>query len=265
MTLFRTSLLVSLVASVALLPAVAEVPTGVEQDFTVDGRIALDACQATVETYLRGTLTTTRALAATGEAASGEWERMRGLLAVLADSDREAAAVWYARPDGSYFTVEKGPTGESLRDRAYFPALLAGRDVTGALVISKSTGKRSVIVASPVRVDGKVTGAVGVSIDAVTLASWLDRSVRLPADTVFYALDDQGRTALHRASDLIFVFPSDVGSPTLSDAVKTMLGQPEGVVRYQYAGSDKTALFQHSALTGWVFVLGKAHAAAAVE
>jgi methyl-accepting chemotaxis protein len=184
---------------------------------------------------------------------------MRGPLAVLADGVKENAAVWFARPDGSYFTVEKGPTGESLGDRAYFPDLLAGRDVVGALVISKSTGRRSLIVASPVFVDGKVTGAVGVSLDAARLAASLDAAIRLPKDVVFYALDGQGRTALHRAGDLIFVFPSDVGSPTLSDAVKTMLSKPEGVVEYAYSGSNKTAVFERSELTGWVFVLGKSH------
>jgi len=30
-------------------------------------------------------------------------------------------------------------------------------------------------------------------------------------------------------------------------------------VHYRYAGSERTALFQRSPLTGWVFVLGKAH------
>jgi hypothetical protein len=171
--------------------------------------------------------------------------------------DGYQAAVWFAQPDGAYFTVDKGATGETLRERAYFPALLAGRDVVGALVVSKSTGQRALIVASPVLVDGKVVGAVGVSLDAAKLASSLDHAIRFPADVVFYALDQQGRTALHRAGELIFVFPSDVGSSTLSDAVKTMLSRPEGVVHYRYAGSEKTALFQRSELTGWVFVLGR--------
>jgi hypothetical protein len=110
-----------------------------------------------------------------------------------------------------------------------------------------------------VLVDGQVTGAVGVSLDAARLAASLEQAIRFPPDIVFYALDHEGRTALHRAGELIFVFPSDVGSPTLSDAVKTMLSKPEGVVEYQYAGSDRTAMFERSGLTGWVFVLGKSH------
>ena len=58
------------------------------------------------------------------------------------------------------------------------------------------------------------------------------------------------------------MFPSDVGSPTLGDAVKAMLSKREGVVAYVYSGSDKTAVFERSALTGWVFVLGKSHSPA---
>jgi methyl-accepting chemotaxis protein len=257
--MIRNRLLTVLVSCLVFAPGGLVSAAGAGPDFAMDARVTLDAYRAVVEARLEGALAATRTLAATEEVRSGQWPRMNGPLAVLASNVQEQAAVWFAQPDGSYFTVAKGATGETLRERAYFPTLLAGRDVVGALVISKSTGKRSLIVASPVLVDGRVTGAVGVSMDAVELAATLDRAIRLPADVVFYALDDQGRTALHRAGELIFVFPSDVGSSTLSDAVKTMLSRPEGVVDYRYAGSDKTALFQRSPLTGWVFVLGKSH------
>lgn len=250
--------LVALVAiSVTSLPQVA----AAEPEFALDARVTLDAFRAVVDARLEGGLTATRLLAATEEARSGEWERIRGPLGVLATSLPEAAAVWYAKADGSLFTVEKGATGDTLRERAYFPSLMAGRDVIGSLVISKSTGKRSVIVASPVRTNGTVAGAVGVSFDATRLAASIDRAIRFPPDVVFYTLDDKGQTALHRAGELIFAFPSEVGSTTLGDAVKTMLSQPEGVVHYHYAGSDRTAVFARSPLTGWTYVLGKAHPA----
>ena len=257
--MIRNRLAVFLVSCLALAPFGLAGAADAGQDFAMDARVTLDGYRAAVDARLEGVLAATRTLAATEEVRSGQWTRMSRPLGVLAANVKEQAAVWFAQPDGSYFTVAKGATGETLRERAYFPALLAGRDVVGALVISKSTGKRSLIVASPVLVDGKVTGAVGVSMDAVQLAASIDQAIRLPADVVFYALDPQGQTALHRAGELIFAFPSDVGSPTLGDAVKTMLSRPEGVVDYRYAGSDKTALFQRSQLTGWVFVLGKSH------
>lgn len=260
--MIRKPLLLAFALGLVLVPLAADADAeGTDRDFAMDARVTLDAFRATVDARLEGMLALTRTLAATEEARSGDWARIRGPLAVLASHASEQAAVWYARPDGSYSTVEKGLTGESLRERAYFPELLAGREVVGALVISKSTGRRSVIVASPVMVDGKVSGAVGVSLDAAKLAATLDQAIRFPPDVVFYALDGEGRTALHRAGELIFVFPSDVGSPTLGDAVKTMLARPEGIVHYEYGGSDKTAVFARSALTGWTLVLGKAHPA----
>jgi hypothetical protein len=255
----RNRFLIAIISCVALAPfAVKAAETG-GQDFTLDARVTLGAYRAAVEARLDGLSAAVRVLAATEEVRSGDWTRMRGPLAILAGDTREQAAVWFARPDGSFFTVEKGATGESLRERAYFPTLLAGRDVVGALVISKSTGKRSVIIASPVLVDGKMAGAVGVSLDAERLAASIDKAVRFPPDVVFYALDDQGQTALHRAGELIFAFPADRNSATLSDAVRTMLSQREGVVNYKYAGADKTAVFERSDLTGWVFVLGRSY------
>jgi len=255
----RHARLLAFLSAVVLTPLLAAQAAAPEETFTLDATVALDAYSAAAESRIEGVLAATRTLAATEEARSGDWARMRELLAVLAAHATEHAAVWYARPDGSYFTVEKGLTGETLRERTYFPGLMAGREVVGALVISKSTGKRSLIVASPVLLAGKVVGAVGVSLDAAKFAASLDQAIRFPPEVVFYALDDQGQTALHRAGDLIFVFPSDVGSPTLGDAVKTMLSRPEGVVRYAYSGSDRTAAFRRSTLTGWVYVLGKAH------
>jgi hypothetical protein len=130
--------------------------------------------------------------------------------------------------------------------------------VVGALVVSRSTGARALIVASPVLVDGKTAGAIGVSIDAAKLAVELDGAIRFPPNVVFYALDSSGETALHRAGELIFAFPSAQGSPTLSRAVETMLATKEGVVEYEYGGSLKTAVFARGRLTDWVFVLGVA-------
>ena len=228
---------------------------------TLDARVALDAYRAAVEARLEGVRNAARSVAATEEARYADWGRVEAPLAAMASGVGEAAAVWFALPDGRYWRVGHGLVDQSLRDRAYFADLLAGREVVGALVVSKSTGARALIVASPVLVEGKVAGAIGVSIDAAKLASELDAAIRFPPNVVFYALDASGETALHRASELIFAFPSEQGSPTLSHAVKTMLSTAEGIVPYEYGGSPKTAVFARSPLTGWVFVLGIAETA----
>ena len=224
--------------------------------FKLDARATLNAYQGMVEEHLGGVLDTLKVLAATDDAMSGDWQRLKGPLGQLAKGVPTSAAVWFARPDGSYFTVEKGLTDQSLKDRDYFPTLLAGNDVNNALVVSKSTGQRSVIVATPIMKDGKVIGAVGTSISVEKLSKAVDERTALPDGVIFYALDARGQAALHRASSLIFAFPSDMGSDTLKSSVEKMLADHGGVLHYAFNGKETTAVFAKSKATGWVFVIG---------
>jgi hypothetical protein len=189
---------------------------------------------------------------------SGEWDTMKGLLTKFSKSGINASAVWFAYPDGSYYTVEKGLTDQNLRDRSYFPVLMAGNDVVGYLVISKTTGKRSAVIAVPVNKDEKVIGALGVSLSVEEMSRMLEGKMDLPKDMVFYALDAKGQTSLHRISSLLFAFPSDMGSKTLKKAVDEMLSKKEGVVKYDFHGK-KTVVFKRSGLTGWIFAMGVVH------
>ena len=263
-TLFASSVLLASSLSLAIAlpgPASAARTDRARSDpptFAVDARSMLRTYAAAVDARLSAALTGLAAVAATGDAASGQWARLRGPLAALGGLVATNAAIWFARPDGSYYTVQKGLTGLSLADRAYFPRLMAGHDVLSDLVISKSTGKRSCIVAVPIRVHGHIVGALGASIDLLRLSQWANTVMGLPAGMVFYALNDKGETTLHRQTANIFAFPSDMGSPTLANAVRTMLRSPSGSVTYVYEGIRRTVVFWRSARTGWIFALGAA-------
>ncbi|MDO8295059.1 MAG: hypothetical protein Q7T19_01330 [Caulobacter sp.] len=251
-------------ASGALVPVAAlaggarAAPAG--ETFSVDGHLALNGCRALVEAHLGGVLAALKALALTSDARSGRWDRIKPALAELAGDLTTEAAVWFARPDGRYHTVEGGLSPESLGDRDYFPGLMAGRDVEGALVVSKSTGHRSIIVAAPVSRGGKVVGALGVSVRTRLVGALVEASLALPDDLVFYALDATGRTAIHKDPEKMFVFPSDLGNPGLAWAVTTMLANDAGSVDYDFEGRHRTALFVRSPATGWRFVLVRLHA-----
>jgi len=222
----------------------------------VDARVALNDFRALTEARLQEVQRTLSVLSCTPQAQSGDWKTMAGLLRSLSNTGILANAIWFARPDGSYYTVEKGLTGLSLADRSYFPGLMGGEPVVGVLVKSLSTGERSVIVAQPVRKTGRVIGALGVSYSVDLLSQELGRQMRLPANAVFYALDGAGETALHRDESLMFQFPSDFGDKSLQAAVKEMLSQESGAVEYDFQGMHKTVLFERSDKLGWVFALG---------
>jgi hypothetical protein len=120
--------------------------------------VTLRAYQGLVEEHLAGILRLEKALAATLDAKSAQWENIKPALKSLSLGLGTDAAVWFALPDGNYYTTEGDRAERNLKDREYFPSLLAGQDVLGSLVVSKSTGHRSIIVATPVIDHGSLTG-----------------------------------------------------------------------------------------------------------
>ncbi len=194
------------------------------------------------------------ALAATNEGRSDDWESMRGLLTSYQKSD-PGLIVWYMHADGSYYTVDKGRMGVKLTDRSYFPDLLAGRTVTGALVISRSTGQRSAVIAVPVKKDGKVVGAIGTSLFLDAFADQVASALDLPAGTGFFALAPNGLTTLHRKTDRHFLDPRTLGSETLKKAATEMLSGTAGRTTYEFDQATKTALYRTSPLTQWSFAI----------
>jgi hypothetical protein len=222
---------------------------------TAELRLLLNSFAALGEGHVERVLRGLELISTTEEAKSGKWEIMRGLLADFGGSDIKAAAVWFVLPDGSYYSVEKGLTGLNLSDRPYFPRLMAGEEITGNLVVSKSTGKRTAIVAVPIKKSGKIIGALGTSLSVEGISRMIDEEMGLPRNMIFYALDQKGQTSLHRVSALLFGYPSDMGSKSLTKTVRDMLAEPEGVVTYDFYG-ERTVVFKKAPLTGWVFALG---------
>lgn len=244
-----------------MLPFINLQPTPAEADdtsFSTDGRVTLKAYKGLVEEHLTGTMNVLKALAVTSDAKSEDWARIKPALNVFGGTLASAAAVWYAKADGSYYTAEGDLSEESLTDREYFPKLMSGEDIDGVLVISKSTGYRSVIVAAPIKKEERVIAALGTSIRADRLSELVKLRTALPNDLVFYAIDAKGQTAIHKDPGKMFAFPSDLGDASLKAAVKTMLSSDQGSVSYQFQGTSRRALFEASDATGWRFVLAKA-------
>jgi len=187
---------------------------------------------------------------------SGEWEKMRGLVRAAAKSDL-LQVTWFAFPDGAYCTSEQGPVAQKINDRSYFPTLMAGQEVLGDLVISKSTGKKSIVAAVPVRRNGQVIGAVGASIFVDDLSRALNNTLKTPDDLVFYGLSPGGLTVFHLNPKLDFDDPRAQKSETLKKAAEKILAEKSGEVTYEYNQTTRRMFFTTSPLTGWRIVLGR--------
>jgi len=193
-------------------------------------------------------------LAFSTEGRSGNWQSMKDLLAAYQKSE-EGLIVWYVRPDGTYYTVDKGLISEKLSDRSYFPDLMAGRKITGALVVSKSTGQRSAVIAVPIKKGGKVVGAIAASLFLERFAEQVASALDLQPDAAFFALAPNGLTTLHRKTDRHFLDPRELGSETLKKAANEMLSGTSGHTSYEFDYVTKNAVYRTSPLTQWKFAI----------
>ena len=219
-----------------------------------DARSLLSAFISYVDLRISGVQNSLEVLASASEVRSGEWKTMQGLLGAYQKTDG-GLIVFYVLPDGSYYTVDKGLMDAKLSDRSYFPDLMAGRRVIGSLVISKSTGQRSAVIAVPLKAGEKVVGAIGASVFLDKLADQIDSALAPRKDVAFFALAPNGLTALHRKIDRHFLDPREMGSETLKKAVNEILSKTEGEVTYDFDNTLKKAIFRKSDLTQWRFAI----------
>ncbi|HXU92735.1 MAG TPA: cache domain-containing protein [Gallionella sp.] len=219
-----------------------------------DAQSLLSAFASYTDLRMSGIQQNLETLASTTEARSGKWEQMKPLLSGYQRSDA-GLVVWFVRPDGTYYTVDKGLMDATLRDRDYFPSLMSGRNVMGALVISKSTGQRSAVIAVPMKKDGKVIGAIGASLFLDKLSDQIDAILALRPDVAFFSLAPNGRSTLHKQTDRRFVDPRELGSETLKRAANVMLSNPAGEATYEFDNATKKAIYRTSPLTQWKFAI----------
>ena len=245
----------SFLALLSLLGCADGVPTE-PQSFNVEGRVALASLMALSDGHLQQIVAQFEVLASTNAARSADWEQIRPTLDVVARSN-VPALMWFALPDGSYWSVPGGHAAGNLSDRSYWPRLTAGHSVVGDLVASKATGKSSAIVAVPVRsADGTIVGFFGSSVYLDSLSLILKRELDLQPDQIFFSIDATPIGALQNDPSEIFLDPYALGEPELERAITEMLAGSEGVVMYHYRGKLRTVLYRKSAVSGWWYAFG---------
>jgi hypothetical protein len=142
-----------------------------------------------------------------------------------------------------------------LSDRDYFPKLMSGQKIMGALVVSKSTGQRSAVIAVPMKQGGKVIGAIGASLFLDRLSEQVGSVLVLRPDAAFFSVAPNGLTTLHKKTDRHFLDPRELGSESLKQATNEMLKNPAGETTYEFDNVTKKAIYRTSPLTQWKFVI----------
>lgn len=229
---------------------------GAAQPAPAQNQVALSSLVALSDGHLQKLADTMRLVANTDAARSRQWARIRPLLNALRPMN-VACLLWFARPDGTYWTFDGGRQRNTLLTRPYFPRLLAGHTVLGDLVISKATHRASAIVAVPIIDRNAVAGVIGASVYLDRLSAQLREQMRLPADTIFFSFDSHAIVALNWDKTLIFLEPRKL-SPDLDRAFGTMLAHTQGRETYTFRGKARTVIYRKSPLSGWWYAIGSA-------
>lgn len=224
----------------------------------IDARVGLSSLVALSDGHLIKIADTMRVMARGLESEPIEWPAIKPLLEQL-QAANVACVPWFARPDGSYWTLD-GRQTQNLRERPYFSRLLAGTTVIGDLVVSKSAKRPVAIVAVPIFQDNAVVGAFGASVYLDKLSAQLRSEMTLPDGTIFYSFDSNALVALNWDKSLIFLEPRKV-SRDLDRAFSSMLAHSEGRQTYTFRGQKRSVLYRKSTVTGWWYAIGSASGA----
>jgi hypothetical protein len=214
----------------------------------------LDAHSRYLDDLFADALTGLEQVAATPAAQSGDWNGIKVQLAKLEQS--RPGTYFYVLPDGNYYSLALDYTNLNLRDRGYFQGLFAGTPVKGFPIYSRSSGKKSALVAAPVLVDGKVTGAIGASVYLDDLHTDLNRTFALPPDYTWFVVDAEGNTMLDRDSDFIFMNTLSQGGRSLQEAVLQALETEVGSLQYE-SGGVRQAWYQKLPNMNWWMFMAK--------
>lgn len=229
-----------------------------ERPITVDGSVALGALVALGDSHLEAIAEHLHMLAQTADARSGNWERIRGPLGAAKELNGRAL-LWFALPDGSYWSVQEGRAEGNLSERPYWARVMAGETVLGDLVVSRATKKSSAIVAVPVRdAKGRLVGVLGSSSYLSELSERIHRELNLQPHHIFYSLDATPVVGLHVDPETIFLHPLEEGDPQLEKAIREILSREEGTATYSFRGRQRTVLYRRSPVSGWWYAFGVA-------
>lgn len=215
----------------------------------------LNTAAGSLDDLMMNTLASLELAAITPEAKNGDWKGIKPYLEKM--EQRLAGAYFYILPNGDYYSIDRDFTNLNLSDRGYFKDLFAGKPIKGFPIYSRSTGKKSALMAAPILVDGKVVGALGASVFLDDLHRRLTREMALPEGYTWFVVNADGQTMLDKNADFIFMNVLTQGSQSLKEGINKALKTKEGSMQYELGGVVRHAQYQNLSNMNWWMILAR--------
>ncbi|RJQ77313.1 MAG: HAMP domain-containing protein [Desulfobacteraceae bacterium] len=192
-----------------------------------------------VSLWLEGRKSEVSTLANTPLMTSGNNAAKMSFLTAEIQRNRLYETFFIADEKGDYI-ITSGTPG-NVRDREYFKKAMLGETVVSDPVVSRATGKNVIVVASPIKKDGQITGMLG---GTVTLEDISQRITSVQAGKTGYAymIQEDGLVIAHPSKDALMKLNpvKDSGiDPRLKEAMQKVVRGETGISRYTFEGVDK--------------------------
>ncbi len=177
-------------------------------------------------------------------------EQILPLLKTLASSDPDAEMYFLALSNGDSWTSLDSQI--NIADRAYFQkAMQTGRPQVSDMVISRATGNKIVVIASPILVEGKPQGIIAMTATADILRE-LVGTIRLGETGYGYLVDSQGYIIAHPNEEYILKYQvTNTGEKHLNTLGEKMLQRERGTTFVKMEGKETLIIFEPVKNASW--------------
>lgn len=188
---------------------------------------------------------------------SMDWDKIQPYLQDEMEKKSDIYSILIVADTEGYYNTNIKTDAGNISDRAYFPRVMAGERVLSNPLISRSTGKKVVIAAVPIKgPDGKVIGLMGGAIDLIKMYRFVKGFESGELNGYSYLVDKTGLVITHPNKDFIMKENITVLSEEINEEIievsKEILLKEKGHIQYTYNGIENDVFFHVITNTdGW--------------
>lgn len=183
--------------------------------------------------------------------ASGNREAMVPYIISEINNNKLYENIFWTDNMGNYVDTH-GVTGNSA-SRPYFKGAMEGKVVVSDPLLSPTTGKMVVLIATPIKSAGQIIGILAGTISIEDVEKHV-LGIKVAQTGYAYVLRKDGMIIVHPNKELVNkvnIANDPNATPALKEAVGKMLGGEKGIASYKYTNIEKYLAYAPITGTAW--------------
>lgn len=209
-----------------------------------------------IDSFLQSKGEELEAIAGISDVQSLDVEKQKDIIKSANNIYKEFAVIFVADANGLQLCKSDDSQTDSIADRDYFKQVVSEqKTIYSDVIISKTTGKPSIVIASPVKdKSGKLVGVLGATLDLAKLEEY--RSTISMGKTGYAFITDSKGIILAHADQALVDEQKDVSDMEITQKA---LSGTSGTMAYVYNNEKVFGSYTSVATTGWGIVVRQSY------